>query len=468
MRTIHQYFLVAPMFLALVSAATRAAEPRLKPDGFPAEDTFFPLAVWVQRPVDAARYREIGVNTYVSLWRGPTAEQLDALDRAGMHAITHQNDRGREQRGRGTIIGWMHGDEPDNAQSLGAGKGWGPPVAPEKIVESYKRMKAEDPGRPVLLNLGQGAAWDNWIGRGVRRNHPEDYPKYLEGCDIASFDIYPATHDHPDVAGKLEFVGRGVSRLVEWTGGKKPVWCCIGTTHIHNRKVRPTPKQVTAEVWIAITHGATGIIYFCHEFEPRQMEAGLLAYPDVAAAVKAVNARVTELAPVLNSQTVKDDVKVTSSNADVPIKTLVKRHGGATYVFAVSLRSEQTTGSFEATGWDADGRVEVIGEGRTLDAVRGKFADRFEGYGVHLYRVACPQNDRRAETQRGAGFFGDDVGGLSGQSRASRSVSICRRVKWRWPWFMPWHRSAARSHACLLARFPSQKGQVRHWSGRTE
>ncbi len=39
--------------------------------------------------------------------------------------------------------------------------------------------------------------------------------RYLEGCDIASFDIYPVTHEDPHVAGKLEYVGRGVARLVE-------------------------------------------------------------------------------------------------------------------------------------------------------------------------------------------------------------------------------------------------------------
>ena len=36
------------------------------------------------------------------------------------------------------IVGWMHGDEPDNAQSLGDGKGYGPPIAPDKIVSGYE------------------------------------------------------------------------------------------------------------------------------------------------------------------------------------------------------------------------------------------------------------------------------------------------------------------------------------------
>src|SRR6187402_1134989 len=100
----------------------------------------------------------------------------------------------------------VQNDEPDNAQPLGQNQGYGPPILPEKIVRKYEQMRAADPTRPVLLNLGQGVAWDNYIGRGVRRNRPGDYPEYIKGCDIASFDIYPACHDHADVKGKLEFV----------------------------------------------------------------------------------------------------------------------------------------------------------------------------------------------------------------------------------------------------------------------
>jgi len=86
----------------------------------------------------------------------------------------------------------MHGDEPDNAQSLGQGKGYGPPILPKKITDDYYKIQQADPTRPVILNLGQGVAWDGYYGRGVRTNHPEDYPEYIKGCDIASFDIYPA------------------------------------------------------------------------------------------------------------------------------------------------------------------------------------------------------------------------------------------------------------------------------------
>ncbi|MFO0889029.1 MAG: beta-galactosidase [Isosphaeraceae bacterium] len=357
--------------------------------GLPTDPGFFPIAVWLQAPANAERYRAIGINTYVGLWRGPTDEQLDLLDRAGIRLICGQSERSLRFKDRPTIIGWMHGDEPDNAQSLGRGKGYGPPIPPEKIVEGYDRIRKADPDRPVLLNLGQGVAWDGWYGRGVRTNHPEDYPRYVEGCDIASFDIYPASHDHKDVAGKLWYVPFGVDRLRKWGGGKKDVWCCIETTRINNPDRKPTPEQVRSEVWMALIHGAKGLIYFAHEFRPKFIEAGLLADEDMARGVAAVNAQIHDLAPALNSPDIPDAAKVTSSDASVPIDFVVKRHAGRTYVLAAAMREGHAEATFTLPD-RADRRVEVLGEGRTLESKAGTWRDSFKGYGVHLYRINPP------------------------------------------------------------------------------
>ncbi len=121
-------------------------------------DSFFPIAVWLQNPRNALRYKAAGFNTYIGLWNGPTELQLNMLKSVGMKVICSQNEVGLKRIDDETIIAWMHGDEPDNAQSLGKGKGYGPPILPSKIVEDYKRIKAKDPSRPVVLNLGQGVA----------------------------------------------------------------------------------------------------------------------------------------------------------------------------------------------------------------------------------------------------------------------------------------------------------------------
>ncbi|WP_435010285.1 beta-galactosidase [Tundrisphaera lichenicola] len=374
------------LFLGLANGVMAEPAQSTFPKGLPQTPEFFPVAVWLQAPSNAERYRAIGINTYVGIWRGPTEEQLDLLDKSGIRLICGQGERSLRFKDRSTIVGWMHGDEPDNAQSLGQGKGYGPPISPSRIVEGYEKIRQADPDRPVLLNLGQGVAWDGYYGRGVRTNHPEDYPEYLKGCDIASFDIYPASHENKAVAGNLWYVPMGVDRLRSWSEGRKGVWCCIETTRINNPNRGPTPEQVRSEVWMALIHGAKGIIYFAHEFKPKFIEAGLLADQDMARAVGDVNRQIIELAPALNSPDLVDAASFESSVESVPIDVMVKRHAGATYVFAVAMRDGEAKASFTLPE-KGDVRVEVIGEGRSIEAVGGQWEDQFEGYQVHLYRI---------------------------------------------------------------------------------
>jgi hypothetical protein len=356
------------------------------PKGLPQSPEFFPLAVWLQSPVNAERYKAIGINLYVGLWEGPTEAKLDALDKAGIHVICGYDKRSSRFKDRSTIVAWMHDDEPDNAQSLGEGKGYGPPITPAKIIQGYEAIRKADPDRPVLLNLGQGVAWDGWFGRGTRTNHPEDYREYLKGCDIASFDIYPASHDNPEIAGNLGYVPRGVDRLRQWSGEKKDVWCCIETTRINNPERKPTPEQVRSEVWMALIHGARGIIYFAHEFRPKFIEAGLLVDEAMARGVANVNTEVRKLAPALNAPDIKDGASVVSSNGRVPVDLVLKKTTGETYLFAVAMKDGETTAAFTLPD-QRDAQVEVLGESRSIEAVGGKWSDDFTGYQVHLYKI---------------------------------------------------------------------------------
>lgn len=387
------------------SAAAQNEQPSAGPSSYanwqngPGKDAgFFPIAVWLQDPRNVPKYQALGINLYVGLWKGPTAEQIAELKRHGMPVVCGQNQYGLEHLDEKTIVGWMHGDEPDNAQSLGRGKGYGPPVPPAEIVEDYRRIKANDPTRPVFLNLGQGVAWDGWHGRGVRTNHPEDYPQYVRGGDIVSFDIYPAVHDKPAVAGKLWYVARGVDRLRNWAGGGQIVWNCIECTRISNPNVKPTPEQVKAEVWMAIIHGSQGIIYFCHEFQPRFIEAGLLADQEMAHAVGAINRQVQSLAPVIHAPSVPEGVSVGCDPPQIsealaqamhaaPVAAVIKRHQGATYLFSVRMEDSPVQATFRLSDVRPSATVEVLGENRTIALQDKVFTDDFAPYAVHLYRI---------------------------------------------------------------------------------
>ena len=387
-------------------------------NGLPADPSFFPIAVWLQDPARAAEYRAIGVNLYVGLWRGPTEEQLATLGEHGMKVICHQNELGLQHRDNPTIVAWMHGDEPDNAQSMerfwkndaeAANQAWpgtpsqtleqwgqwGPPIPPGAIIADYQQIRQRDPSRPVFLNLGQGVAWDGWHGRGIRTNHPEDYPEYIKGSDIVSYDIYPVNSNHADVQNKLHLVPFGVERLRQWSDDEKIVWNVIECTQYGRGGRRPTPHEVKAQAWMSLVRGSRGLIYFVHEFEVKDSanqvirpftEAGLLRDREMARAVGALNHRIHALAPVLNSPTIDKAVIVQTANENAPVEAMVKQHGGATYVFAVGMRPETAQATFQLQGI-GDATAEVLDEQRTLPVAGGTFADEFEPYGVHLYRI---------------------------------------------------------------------------------
>lgn len=355
--------------------------------GLPSDPHFFPIAVWLQAPRNAKRFQEAGMNLYVGLWNGPTEEQLAELKTAGMPVICDQNRVSLTSQNADVIVGWMHGDEPDNAQARRDGNGYDPPILPGKIEADYREIQQRDASRPVLLNLGQGVAFDQWIGRGVRTNHPEDYPEYVKGCDIVSFDIYPVVHDREAVAGKLEFVAQGVARLRRWTRDEKIVWNCIECSRISNTRVKPTVEQIRAEVWMSLIHGSRGLIYFVHQFEPDFKEASLLDDAELLPGVTAINRQIRELAPVLNSPTVDGVVKVTSSASAVPIAALCKQLDGATYVFAVCMRNEPARATIELLHAQSNAAVRVLGENRSVRLRDGRFEDEFAPYAVHLYSV---------------------------------------------------------------------------------
>jgi hypothetical protein len=370
------------------------------PHGPSADPGFFPIGVWLQDPRNAGRYKQAGINLYVALWQGPTEPQLATLKAAGMPVICGQTRIGLAHRDDPTIIGWMHGDEPDNAQEIRDEKTgrrrYGPPVAPAKIVAGYERLRAADPTRPVMLNLGQGVANDDWKGRGPGASL-DDYPAYVRGADLVSFDVYPvAGLDRADRADLLWYVPKGVDRLVKWTGGRKLVWNCIECTRIDNPTAKATPAQVRSEVWMALVHGSRGLIYFVHQFKPRFNEHALLDDPEMLTAVTAINGQIKKLAPVLNSPTVADVATVRSSDPSAPIDLMVKRRPDATYVFAVGMRNRPARGSFVVHGLPALATAEVLGEDRSLKTTEGQFDDDFASYGVHIYRITSAGAGRTA------------------------------------------------------------------------
>jgi len=347
---------------------------------------FYPLMVWCQDPKLASLYKKMGINTFFSLWQGPTEEQLAQLQEHDMYAICHQNEVGLAHIDDPLIIAWMHGDEPDNkhpARNDG-------PVPVDQVLSGYIKMKERDMNRPVVVNLGQGVANDEFPGRGIDL---DQYPEYVKGADIVSYDVYPVANIKipggwkPDGENYLWYVAKGIDRLRQWTGQQKPVWNCIECTQVSNPPAKATPEQISSEVWMSIIHGSTGICWFVHEFKPVQNDARLLADDEMKQAVSDINHEIIKLAPVINSPTVTDKVTVKRSDPEVPVDIMVKEYEDNLYIFAVCMRNKKAIAEFTISGLNSPAKINVTGQTRTIAVQKGKFTDDFRPYGVNIYTL---------------------------------------------------------------------------------
>jgi hypothetical protein len=361
--------------------------------GVPTDPAFFPIGVWLQGSWHATEMADLGINVYIGNNAGTdtlAASDLATLKSHGIYAIAGQDSVGLANIDDPTIIGWwMEPDEPDNAQPNGTG-GYGPPVAPATLVSRYDSYRAADPTRPVYLGLGQGVAYDGWEGRGS--NAPPE-SQYVPASDVIAFDIYPYNNCGGDAnvkvtCGQFWLNALGVDRLHQWSNRGQAAWTDIETTTIAAGTTSgPTPVQVRSEVWLSLIHGANGITYFVHSWEPTFREDGIFNDATMVAAVKALNGEVKSMAPRLNSANIPGIVSVTSSNSAAPIDTMVKADGQVLTVFAAITRAGTTTGTFTIAGMTGNATATVAGEGRAVDVVAGKFTDDFAANGVHIYEI---------------------------------------------------------------------------------
>jgi Glucose / Sorbosone dehydrogenase len=343
--------------------------------------SYFPIAVWMQQPEYwGGDYKALGINVFHGLWDPPgtTNTRVQALEKHDLTAIVHGDQMAQAlatthpQR----VVAWHQIDEPDNAQWTGSG--WGPCIDPRVVIDKYNQWKAANPTRPIVINFGFGAAYTSWVGRGSCTGKTEMYPEYQKGADIVSFDIYPVNEGWP-----ITYVADGVDNLIRWTNGEKPVWAFVETTRYQETNGTPSPAQTRAQVWLALTHGASAIQYFVHIFTPTFIEAGVLQDAAMKAELTRTNGQIKSLARVLNSPTVTNGASVSASGR---IDHIVKRLNGETYLFAVNPTASTLDAQVSVSGLSS-GTVTVIDENRSLALANGRFGDRFGAYGVHLYRI---------------------------------------------------------------------------------
>ena len=138
---------------------------------------------------------------------------------------------------------------------------------------------------------------------------------------------------------------------------------CNPTTNLCSRGNgdRATPVQVNSAAWLTLINGANGLEWFCDDSVSapdacagggRNGHAAACSFTcRIPANLSYIDHAVESFARELNVASASRPT-VRSSNARVPIDTMVKVVNGVTYLFAESDRNGSTTGSFEfSEGW---------------------------------------------------------------------------------------------------------------------
>lgn len=378
----------SPTAEAQSPARSTSPTPRFV-NGFPDDERFFPIGVWLQNPRNAMTLKALGINTYVALWKGPAEAQLAQIAEAGMYAIVQQTEDALSLKSAHVIRGWMMPDEPDNAQRGPTGA-YGDCLMPEEILARYRAIRERDTTRPAFLNFGQGLAHKDWVGRGTKcskLDHEAYYAAASKGGDIVSFDIYPATEARqPAIYGRLDLVAEGVKSLARWAKPDRVVWNAIGTTHIHDPDKRPTPAEIRAQVWMSLIAGSRGIFYFLHEWKPTFREDAIFRYPEIVSEIARINREIEALAPVLNARVPALDVTV---EARVRTVVMARHVRGATYVFIAGLEPKESALRVRIPGLGAAVGV-AVGEDRPVLVRDGIIEDEMPPWGVRLYKIVPP------------------------------------------------------------------------------
>ncbi|WP_433271837.1 hypothetical protein ACQPZF_14040 [Actinosynnema sp. CS-041913] len=361
----------------------------------------FPINVWMQDPSSienggkiGTAYPEIGVAFGLGLWEDewwylrreglletgwrvyPDAKRVDAVLADTAHARNY--------------VGYLIADEPDMNKVYG--DVFHPEMQPSAILAKANEVRAKDPSRPTYLNFG---VWMGTPGGGVgyghiEKSYEEDMRTYCSAADIASADYYGWTHpDRGDRVGAFSY-GEVIDTMRKWCGPDKPLYGFVETGHPHTHGETITPDQLESAVWNTILHGATGINYFAHSFytEGRGEYSSVLTRPEITARVKAVNARLESLAPVLNAGNLPG-VSAKSDN-DIPVSVLHKEAEGAKWVIAQTdgdtARPRSGSARVGITVPVESGTATVVDENRTVSIENGKIVDDFGPYQVHVYR----------------------------------------------------------------------------------
>lgn len=387
--------------------------------------SFFPITYWgayVNERGKILNDAALGINSFSEIYAPDAANSARWMREAGIWNL------GYDPGGAGAEhVGHMLPDEADMWAGYGSARWTGrygfqsgvcdqPNVgcAPDMFRTLESRRSASD-GRLRYYNAGKAATM--WQSRdiGARFINGETWPVSMASTSLYFYTDGNLHGGDPALPGEATtFFGvprdqirraanygeLAMTRLRELDardGRLQPLSALVelgqqtGTTSRSAFEFSPmTPDRIEGAVWSSLIHEARGVTYFSHAFGAQPTSDALnhppgdAHYDAVKSRVRTINAQVTALAPILNTQSYQ-------WTFNPGVSTMLKEYRGSYYVFAMQKRSAATAGTFTFTlpaGMPRNGSVEVVNEGRSLPLVDGRFTDSFaHEFSHHTYRI---------------------------------------------------------------------------------
>jgi hypothetical protein len=221
-----------------------------------------------------------------------------------------------------------------------------------------------------------------------------DLPYFRETTDVMGVDPYPV----PLIP--VAHVSDWTDKAVRAVRGRMPVWVVpqafgwyqcfppgVDRTRIPTATElltgrAPTYEESRCMTYLALTHGAKGLIYWCY-YNMRVLPQ----YQEMWAGMKRIGKEVKMLSPVLLSPEDRGTVRVIPDF--VPIHTKLKRYEGREYLIAVNGCANSCEVAFDL-GHSLLAQAKVLFEDRSAVTNGSRLRASFLPFEVHVYEFESP------------------------------------------------------------------------------
>lgn len=370
-------------------------------NGLPSTASFFPIGVWEQNYCQADEMTADGINVLVDVQGSPPGTSGSVCTTQGptipFKILDDEADMwGGPGNGAFVATGKTTGIDGQCATSADYPCGFTAMAAHQTYFATDMSMYGA--GTLRYANYGKGVEF--WWTQAQAAQFVNQYQ------DVVSADLYWGTDSDLCQASqggqllgtnanlatatchKASNYGITVDRIrsLQTTPGSQPIWNYVEIGHPNSNGGAMPPAEIKAAVWSSLIHGARGIVYFDHSFGGSCISDDVLkdCAQSTTTIVKAINAQITSLAPVLNSQIVNG--VTTGSNL---LDAAAHYDGHNVYVFAEpNGTAAVNNGTIKVAGY-SNGTATVIGESRTVPVVNGQITDSFVSANtVHLYEFS--------------------------------------------------------------------------------